>query len=171
MAEHPPLLLPVPPASCVDDSSQSSEDEAAPCTGQLFPDAPRCTGEPPDEKASAPLTGPLISQALLSTAPQPRKGQQAIAPIPTAAHDILVQKAIHCGAPIKVSMSTACRTFRNPALDPSMPAKKRPILSDAALGAQVQDHLRSLERGVPVKKRINPWLIAEPLTVLPAAPR
>merc|ERR1712216_632487 len=148
MSEHPPLFFPA--------SSASDEEEI-------------------EAEEATTLTGPLLPQALLSTAPEHGIDPSLVASpglwLPTSpkrrARAAFMERAKQEGTPIKVSMQCekeVAATMRKRALDPTMPAKKRPIFSDRI-------PLRALEPGMPVKKRVNPWIVAEPARVLPAAPR
>jgi hypothetical protein len=79
-----------------------------------------------------------------------------------------MQKAKLDGVPLKVSMLSISQEeapVPHRVLDPMMPAKKRPILTEASFGCA------RLQPGVPVKKRITPWMLAEPIRMLPAVPR
>lgn len=115
-----------------------------------------------------PSTGARLPQALLATAPQPTTALGGVPRPPPSpkrrARAAVMERAREAGAPLKVSMLQDVVT-RGRKLDPTFPAKKRPILPDALPG------LRNLQPGLPVKKRITPWLTAEPARVLPAAPR
>lgn len=155
MSEHPPLFFPAPTPS---DEEESGAEEAA------------------------ETTGPLLPQALLSTAPE-HSLPASLPPglwLPTSpkrrARAALMEKALQVwlcrralvqakqeGAPIKVSMLSHKEVARK-ALDPNMPAKKRPIFFEKI------ELLRAVEPGMPVKKRVTPWIVAEPERVLPAAP-
>jgi len=70
-------------------------------------------------------------------------------------------------APLKVHMEAGIRAAKN--LDPARPAKKKPILADVALSSTKGFH--KLKPGMPVKKRVTPWLLAEPISVLSTVPR
>lgn len=149
MSEHPPLFFPAP--------SVSEEGEEG-------------------EAETSPLTGPLLAQALLSTAPKQSMDPSLMAGaglwLPTSpkrrARAAFMERAKQEGAPVKVSMQSMPQerlaSTRKLALDPTMPAKKRPILADRI-------PRRALEPGMPVKKRVSPWIVAEPQRMLPAAPR
>lgn len=144
MTEHPPLLF-----AASSDSDELSEDDE-----------------------NVPKMGPLLPQeALLSTAPNSLSTSEAawLPPSPKRrARAAFMEKAKQDRMPLKVSMLQEGAPIRKEGLDPMMPAKKRPILPERVPSAEL---LRRLEPGVPVKKRITPWLTAEPARLLPAAPR
>jgi len=50
-------------------------------------------------------------------------------------------------------------------LDPMQPVKKKPLLPDS------DQWCENLVPGEPVKKRVTPWLLADPLSTFSAMPR
>lgn len=154
MTEHPPLLFPVSRCPDVEESQTSVVEES-----------------PPD---AIQLMMPLAPQTLLSTSPP--LGSRAASPVSWLPKSpkkrvcaVFMEKAKQDGLPIKISMlhGSADIQKRTPPLDPTMPVKKRPIMS----GSVAQELLDRLKPGVPVKKRVTPWILAEPMRVFPAAPR
>lgn len=110
-----------------------------------------------------PMTGPL-----LSTVPEAVGASSDPPSIPKRPpRNDVIDDARYLGMPLKVSMLQDFTGRPGRALDPSFPAKKKPILPEAQ-GGVVQPRLRPSE---PVKKRVTSWLTAEPVRVVPAAPR
>jgi hypothetical protein len=69
----------------------------------------------------------------------------------------IMNQAKHCGAPLKVQMEAEINfttfVFVKGLLDPRQPVKKKPLFNDVF---QISDS------GEPVKKRVTPWLVADP---------
>jgi len=149
MSEHPPLSFAVPTSSDDDEAetsvSSATNDEAVPLAGLLLP---------------------LATAALLSTVPLPgQRLADTISQLPPSApkrRHFDADTSLEDSTPIKVSMLQGHPAYKQLSLDPLKPAKKRPILAERQ---------RKLETREPVKKRVTPWLTAEPITVFPAAPR
>lgn len=155
MSEHPPLSFAVPTSS--DDEAEASvssatNDEALPLAGLLLPQA----------TAALLSTVPLPGQRLADTASR-------LPPSAPKRRHLDATTSLEDSTPIKVSMLQWHPDYKNLSLDPLKPAKKRPILPERS--PAVRDLLRRLETREPVKKRVTPWLTAEPITVFPAAPR
>jgi len=181
MSEHPPLSFAVPTSSDDDEAETSVSSATASPLVKLHPqawsmDACRVGSEEAFLLAAAsandeamPLAGlllPLATAALLSTVPPPgQRLADATSGLPPAAPKRRILDAITSledRTPIKVSMLQGHPAYKKLSLDPLKPAKKRPILAEKQ---------RKLETREPVKKRVTPWLMAEPITVFPAAPR
>jgi len=77
----------------------------------------------------------------------------------------------HCSTPLKVALPCEGLSVRRKALHPALPAKKRPIMPEMLQGVAFQRLLQQLDPGMPVKKRVTPWITSEPGRVLPAPPR
>jgi hypothetical protein len=83
-----------------------------------------------------------------------------------------MEKARQEREPLKVAMmQEPAFTVHKRRLHPEMPAKKRLIFAEGYPGASAQELVRQLQPWMPVKKRISPWLVAEPERVFPALPR
>jgi hypothetical protein len=137
-----------------------------------IPGTPTGMMEHPSWKlASSPTGEEPGREALLSTVPQGFT-ESAGAWLPLSpkrrALGAFMERAMQEGIPLKVSMQHERAPIMKRCLDPTMPAKKRPILPEKALGPR---HWRRLDPTTPVKKRISPWLIASPQRLLPSAPR
>jgi len=137
-----------------------------------IPGTPTGMMEHPSWKlASSPTDEEPGREALLSTAPQGFT-ESAGAWLPLSpkrrALGAFMERAMQEGIPLKVSMQQGRAPIMKRCLDPTMPAKKRPILPEKALGPR---HWRRLDPTTPVKKGISPWLIASPQRLLPSAPR
>lgn len=112
------------------------------------------------------------TQPVLSTAPENMIDDAHVLPFsPTRrARLAIINLAKSSDSPLKVQMEPDISltrtniTLAQALLDPMAPVKKKPIFSD--------DRQMSAN-GVPVKKRVTPWLLAEPecVVVLTAVPR
>jgi len=123
--------------------------------------------EDPEEEAMRKL-GPLLEpEAFLSTTPQDEKIESLRAKSSSNCVATMVTRPER--EPLKVSMIAGGRPTKKEGLDPMVPAKKRPIMAEKPGAAA--ELLRRLDLGIPVKKRVTPWLTAEPPRFLPAAPR
>jgi hypothetical protein len=67
--------------------------------------------------------------------------------------------------PLKISALTSGELLPERCLDPDVPAKKRPLFLE---GLNIACRLQP---GVPAKKRVTPWMTAEPVYVVVATPR
>jgi hypothetical protein len=189
MSEHPPLLF--PPQECSESnpeellstlpnghSATQPSKSRAPTTGQpLY--KPRSSKEAAGVETHRPCSrsAPQVAwKALLATLPEkdstPSSGASWLPSSPKRrARNAVIQKAKQDGTPLKVSMLHGGMDAPRKLLDPTVPAKKKPILQEAGPGVSTQYVVRSLEPGVPVKKRITAWLVVDPVRVLPATPR
>lgn len=98
-------------------------------------------------------------QSVLSTGPENLVSQSYVLPVSPnrRARLAIVNQAKRCEAPLKVQMEAEINfttfAFVKGLLDPLQPVKKKPLFND---GFQVSDS------GEPVKKRVTPWLVADP---------
>jgi len=112
----------------------------------------------------------VVTQPVLSTAPEDLSDDAHVLPFsPTRRARLAIINLAKCSeAPLKVQMETdinlTTTTLAKALLDPMVPVKKKPIFSDDRQMATI---------GEPVKKRVTPWLLAEPecVIVLTAVPR
>jgi hypothetical protein len=70
-----------------------------------------------------------------------------------------MEKAKRSGLPLKVQPPSEYGSV-DTALDPELPAKKRLLSFDGV--QSVDQSIRKLRLGFPVKKRVSPWLLEEP---------
>jgi len=152
MSEHPPLIF------GEHESSEEDIDAKAAVSGTF---GPRC---PPKDgllsTAPCPASDSCTAGAAIFLPPSPKRRARAA----------FMEKAKKDGEPLKVSMLQEGMPIRKDGLDLMRPVKKRPILVDGFAGNSAE-LLKRLQPGVPVKKRITPWLTAEPARMWPAAPR
>jgi hypothetical protein len=72
-----------------------------------------------------------------------------------------MEKAKRDGVPVKVEPPIGKDLVAVP-LNPALPAKKRlPFLNDVAHA--VNDSVRKLKPGMPLKKRVSSWLLENPI--------
>jgi len=173
MSEHPPLFNVPLSAEC----SEADESQAETAKPHGFKPPPGLCS--PQKSRRAKFT------ALLSTAPTPSRKQSVLA---TGAEQLVseshvlpaspnrrarlaaIKQAQLEEAPLKVQMESEINLtkflFMKDLLDPQEPVKKRPIFADSRELSNIDE---------PVKKRVTPWLLAEPeciaVTVAPVLPR
>jgi len=100
-----------------------------------------------------------VQQSVLSTGPENLVPQSYVLPVsPTRRARLgIMNQAKRCAAPLKVEMEAEINftTFRfvKSLLDPQQPVKKKPLFNDVF---QISDSHQ------PVKKRVTPWLVADP---------
>jgi hypothetical protein len=78
-----------------------------------------------------------------------------------------MEKAKQDGVPLKVEPQIALG-LPTASLNPAVPAKKK---LPFAVARSVNQSVRKLKPGTPVKKRVDPWLLEDPSTVNTVAPR
>jgi hypothetical protein len=72
-----------------------------------------------------------------------------------------MERASRDGLPLKVQpLNVSCFEKTASALNPELPAKKRLPRLDG--DTPVEQNIRRVKPGVPVKKRVNAWLLEEP---------
>lgn len=187
-SEHPPLFFTPPPVSACMENTDCTDAEASPVPMPKpdgFHAPPGLASPKRSRKAKA-----VGEQPLLATSPRRRKAKNigpvklvlatapenlldeanVLPPSPTRkARTAILDKAKLNGAPLKVQMEghtnfTASKIVKK-LLDPTQPVKKAPLLPDC-------DHwFEKLKPGEPVKKRVTPWLLADPLGSVVAMPR
>lgn len=109
-------------------------------------------------------TKPSVQSMLATTPPQDVDVSFLPATPSRRTRAAIIEKAKRDGAPVKVEPSAAigCTTV---SLDPAMPAKKRLPFRD--LGSSINENLRRLKPGMPLKKCVTPWLLEDPIKLAP----
>jgi hypothetical protein len=80
-----------------------------------------------------------------------------------------MDKAKRDGVPVKVEVQHDS-VFPAVPLNPALPAKKRlPFFEDVVIS--LDQSVRKLKPGMPVKKRVNPWLLESPCANVMSTPR
>jgi hypothetical protein len=81
----------------------------------------------------------------------------------------IMDKAKRDGVPVKVEVQHDS-VFPAVPLNPALPAKKRlPFFEDVVIS--LDQSVRKLKPGMPVKKRVNPWLLESPCANVMSTPR
>jgi len=108
-------------------------------------------------------------QSMLATSP-PANADVSILPASPGrrARLAIMEKAKQDGVPLKVQPLVAMSSS-TALLDPTVPAKKKLPFPDFANSAS--QSLRKLKPGLPVKKRVVPWLLEDPSSSVQATPR
>jgi hypothetical protein len=78
-----------------------------------------------------------------------------------------MEKAKHDGVPLKVEPQIAL-DWPTASLNPAVPAKKK-LPFDVA--SSMDQSVRKLKPGMPVKKRVSPWLVEHPSAANTVTPR
>lgn len=175
MSEHPPLFH-MPTGGASSDEAEMSEpqrqQEFRRPPGLCSPQRSRRLKGPtllstaPKSPMRARKSKNVVAQSVLSTGPENLVTHlHALPPSPTRrARLAIMSQAKRCAAPLKVQMEAdidlASFTFARNLLDPLEPVKKKPLFTDVRQMSNVSE---------PVKKRVTPWLLADPEHVVDAA--
>jgi len=181
MSEHPPLFH-LESGANSDNTEQSQDDFCRP-PGLVSPQrcrrtkgttllstAPKLPARRSRSMLNKHAPKAVVAQPVLSTAPENMVDDLHVLPFsPTGrARLAVINLAKRCEAPLKVQMETVTNftttTIARALLDPMAPVKKKPIFTDDRQMPVI---------GEPAKKRVTPWLLAEPecVLVVTAVPR